>query len=277
MSEENEFIFSKDGLRLYLHHWSVDSPKAVLCLIHGLGEHGGRYEALASFMNQSRISVIALDLRGHGLSEGRKGHIKSYELVLSDIEETLKLARSEYLGVPMFLYGHSLGGNLVANYVKTNPTLELSGFILSSPFFKTAFEPPAWKVGLAKMMGKILPGLVQGSELDVSGISSLHEEVEKYQSDPLVHDLISVRLFLDATHYGQEVLANSNPLKIPGLAYHGDSDKITSLAATKEFVGDNSDLVEFHEIKGTFHEPHNDVSRVKVHEMILEFISKNRA
>ena len=197
MSEENQFILSQDGLKLHLHHWRTKQPQKVLCIVHGLGEHAGRYTELSKVLNDDNCSVMAIDLRGHGLSEGKRGHTRSYEHLLFDIEELLKAARAEYLDLPMILFGHSMGGNLVASFVKTKTTSELSGFILSSPFFDVAFQPPEWKVKLAKAVGALLPGLLQSNELDVEAISQDAEEVKKYQADPLVHDRISIRLFLE--------------------------------------------------------------------------------
>ncbi len=274
MSEENTFLLSQDGLKLNLHHWLADHPEKVVCIIHGLGEHGGRYDEMASMLVKSNCSVLAIDQRGHGLSEGRKGHTRSYEHLLLDIEELLKAARSEYTDLPMFLFGHSMGGNLVANFVKTKTTSEISGFILSSPFFEVAFQPPVWKVKLAKLIGAILPGLLQSNELDVDAISRDEKEVRKYQDDHLVHDRISVRLFLELTKNGKAVLENQTKLKIPGLHYHGDTDRLVSFDASEVFAERNKDHIRWVPLKDTYHEPHNDLDREKVYDLIEKFVSE---
>ena len=275
MSEENQFILSQDGLKLYLHHWPAAQPKKVMCIIHGLGEHAGRYAEMANVLNEVNCSVMAIDLRGHGLSEGKRGHTRSYDHLLSDIEELLKSARAEYMDLPMFLLGHSMGGNLVANFVKTKMTSELSGFILSAPFFEVAFQPPAWKVKLAKAVGSILPGLLQSNELNVNSISRDAQEVKKYEDDPLVHDRISIRLFLELTKNGEAVLENNKELKIPGLHYHGDADRLVSFSASGIFAERNKDHLKWVPLKDSYHEPHNDLDREKVFELVREFVGKN--
>ncbi len=273
MAPENDFILSKDGLRLNVHHWKSQNPSHILCIVHGLGEHGGRYLEMAEFLTSNNISVLALDHRGHGVSEGKKGHTKSYEHMLSDIEELLKYSRLHYIDVPMILYGHSMGGNLVTGYVLQNIGSELSGFILSSPFYEVAFEPPKWKVSLANFMEKIYPSLTQSNELEIEAISRIPEEVEKYKSDPLVHDRLSVRLFLELMNHGQIFIEDKKKIKLPGLVYHGDSDRLVSFEATEKFTK-NHPNIEWHPLDDVYHEPHNDLGKEKVLEMIKDFVKK---
>lgn len=273
MGERNAFILSQDGLKLNLHHWETANPTKVLCIIHGLGEHGGRYSEMAKVFNAADCAVLAIDVRGHGLSDGKRGYTPSYEILLLDIEELLKAARAEYPDLPMTLFGHSMGGNLVANFVKTKTTSELSGFILSSPFFDVAFDPPKWKVKLANMVGKLLPGLVQSNEIEVGAISRDLKEVEKYQEDPLVHNRISVRLFLELIKNGKAVIENDKALKIPGLHYHGDADRLVSFPASEIFAEHNKKNLKWIPLKDTYHEPHNDIGREKVFDFIKNFMA----
>lgn len=274
MHEEKEFILSKDGKKLLVHSWQTGTEGPILAIVHGLGEHGGRYAPLAEVMVNAGVNVFVLDLRGHGQSEGERGHTPSYSLLQSDIEEFLKYCRAEHNESRLFLMGHSMGGNLVAHYVKHDTSQELSGFILSSPFFEVAFEPPAWKVQLAHAVGSILPGLTQGNELDPTAISRDASEVEKYVKDPLVHDRISVRLYLSIIAAGQKLLDDGKSVKIPGLVYHGDADRLVSYTATERFAKRNPNLT-WVPLPGYFHEPHNDEGREKVYEMIREFVLSN--
>ncbi len=273
MAAENDFILSKDGIRLHIHHWKMEHPSHVLCLIHGLGEHGGRYDEMAQSLNRENIAVLALDNRGHGLSAGKRGHTKSYGHMLSDIEELLKYSRLQYIDVPMVLYGHSMGGNLVTGYMLQNIGSELSGFILSSPFYEVAFEPPTWKVSLANFMGKIYPSLTQSNELEIEAISRIPEELEKYQSDPLIHNRISVKLFLELTSNGRVAIRDNKEINLPGLVYHGDADRLVSFHATRRFT-EIHPQIEWHPLVGVYHEPHNDLGKEKVLEMIKDFIKK---
>jgi acylglycerol lipase len=275
MSEEKEFILSKDGRKLCIHQWEVSDANKVICIVHGLGEHGGRYTELAYHLNSSQISVFAIDLRGHGLTEGKRGHTPSYSLLQSDIEELLKHARSLNTDAKLILMGHSMGGNLVASYVKNDQTKELSGYILSAPFFDVAFAPPKWKITLAKLVGKILPSLTQGNELDVNAISRNENEVEKYIADPLIHNQISVGWFLAFSTVGKKLLADDRLISTPGLIYHGDADRLVSFGATEKFASKNANA-KWVPLSGVYHEPHNDLGKEEVYAMIVDFINQSK-
>lgn len=275
MSEEKEFIQSNDGLRLSLRHWPVADPEYVLCIVHGLGEHGGRYHALAQFLNEKRIAVVAADLRGHGHSEGKRGHARSLDHLLSDIEEMLKYARAEYTESKLFLFGHSLGGNLVTNFVSTQNVSELAGFIASAPFFKPAYDPPAWKVNLGKMITSVWPSLTLGTELDAQAISREDEVVKAYKHDPLVHDQISAKLYDEIIKSGERLLAGQTALKLPGLMYHGTADRLTSIDCSRSFAENHRDQLTWKVLEGVFHEPHNDLGKEEVYSLLFQFISSN--
>ncbi len=268
---ERDYLLSKDGLKLYYRAWLVDTPKAVLCIVHGLGEHSGRYKKVAAFFNDHDISVLAMDNRGHGKSEGKKGHGPDYQLLLSDVEELMKKARSEHTEAPMILMGHSMGGNFVGNFVMQENVNELAGFILSSAWIKLAFEPPQWKVNLARKVATVLPFLTQGNELNTAHLSRDEEEVRKYEEDPLVHDKISVRLFTDCLTNGIKLLESDKKLKIPGLVIHGTADHITDPKASEEFA-EKHDNVEYVPIEGSYHETLNDLDREKVLDVLLHWI-----
>ncbi|MGB2782801.1 MAG: alpha/beta hydrolase, partial [Atribacterota bacterium] len=107
-----------DGLLLFGQSWQPESkPKAVICLVHGLGEYSGRYTHVADALTLAGYALISFDLRGHGKSEGPRGHTPSYEALMKDISSLLEVTNKQFPQLPSFLYGHSLGGNLVLNYV----------------------------------------------------------------------------------------------------------------------------------------------------------------
>jgi len=117
--KHTEFEFKTfDGLSLFGQSWQPeDRTRAVVCLIHGLGEHSGRYVHVADSLSQAGYTLISFDLRGHGKSEGLRGHTPSYEALMQDISFLLEAANKKFPQLPFFLYGYSLGGNLVLNYV----------------------------------------------------------------------------------------------------------------------------------------------------------------
>lgn len=273
---ENFTLTAKDGKSLYGGEWLVENPKAAICLVHGLGEHIGRYEHVAEFLNANQISFFTTDLRGHGQSEGKRGHTPSHDMLLDDVEELLMYARAEYNDLPLFLYGHSLGGNIVTNYVLKKNTNELAGAIISSPWLQLAFEPPSFQIKLAKFFSGIFPALTQPNGLDVAHLTNDEVVNQAYANDPLNHNKISTRLFTEAYHEGLWTLENTRKNKIPLLIYHGSEDQITSPEASKLFAERIGEQASYHQWKGIKHEPHNDVKKEEVLEMILAWVSAHQ-
>lgn len=271
LNHETQYFLSQDGLRIYYKHWDCENAVKICCIVHGHGEHSSRYAHIAKALNDAGITVFAMDLRGHGISQGKKGHAKSYELVMSDIEELLKTARAEYTDLPMYLMGHSLGGNLVANYAIRMNTNELSGYILSSPWFQLAFEPPAWKLQLGKWFSKLWPSLTQPSGLNVNHISRDQQEVDKYVSDPLIHDQLSAGFFEAIRSAGNYALDRASQIKLSGLIYHGTGDRIIDWKATELFAS-KTQASDFHKLEGTYHEPHNDLEKQDTIELLKQWI-----
>ncbi|MFA0963234.1 lysophospholipase [Roseivirga sp. BDSF3-8] len=274
MSEPETISLSgPDGTPLYVRRWDPVGPvKAVLCIVHGLGDHSGRYTELAAYLNESGISVFAIDLHGHGNSGGKRGHIDSYQALLEDVEVLLKEARLAYLDAPLFLYGHSFGGGIVANFLQQHPSKELTGAIISSPWFRLAFEPPAWKLKLAQFTQQFIPSLTLSNELESQWISKEEEEMQRYEDDPLVHNRISARLFSLAFKNGLQVLKSESRINIPMLVVHGKEDQITDYHATAEFVKKYPDMVKFILIENGRHELHHDTEKARVMNEIGSFL-----
>jgi alpha-beta hydrolase superfamily lysophospholipase len=222
---------SFDGLDMFARGWvPEEDPKAVVCLVHGLGEHIGRYEHVGAVFAAAGYALLGFDLRGHGKSGGPRGYTPSYDAVLDDITAFIKQARERYPAKPCFLYGHSLGGNLVLNYaLRRKP--DLKGLIATGPWLKLAFQPPAFKVVLGRTMNKLAPGFSQASELDTAALSHDPKVVEAYIKDPLVHDKISARLFVSTYDSGLYAFDHAAEFPLPLLLMHGADDRITSAGA----------------------------------------------
>ncbi len=264
---------TEDGLRLYAQGWQPETePKGVVCLVHGLGEHSGRYEHLAAFLNQAGYALLAFDLRGHGKSEGQRGYAPSYEALLDDIARLLDEAANRYPDLPRFLYGHSLGGNLVINYaLRRRP--QLAGVIATGPFFRAAFEPPAWKLTLARIMYNLWPTLSLSNELDRQALSRDPEVVRDYDEDPLVHDRLTPRLTMDMFQAGLWALEHASELSLPLLLMHGSADRLCSVQASREFAARAGDRCTLKIWDGFYHEIHNEPEQEQVFEYLLEWLN----
>lgn len=272
---ESIFSFSStDGIKLEGVDWSIEQPKAVIALIHGHGEHKMRYEHVANYFCNKTIAFVALDHRGHGKSEGKIGHTPSYDQWMEDVEQFLMQVRSRYNDTPLFLYGHSMGGNIVINYLLKKGTKDIKGAIVTDSLFRIAFEPPKWKVVLGKMMANIWPSLAQPTGLDPNHISTDSNEVEKYINDPLIHDKMSAKMFVEIFAATERAMEKASSLKTPLLIMHGMADEITSYKGSEEFANKSNDLVTLKLWDGMYHEIHNETDKQKVLNYESEWLNK---
>jgi len=170
MMAHKEFNFSINKTTFYGQYWEAKNTKAVIVLAHGMGEHSGRYKHVAKKLNEHDFSVVAFDHFGHGKTTGKRGHNPSFEAVLESIGVTIEKARAFFPNTPVFLYGHSMGGNTVINYA-LKKTTHIQGIIATSPFLKLAFEPPKIKFAIGKVLQKIERSRTMGNEINPNDIS----------------------------------------------------------------------------------------------------------
>jgi acylglycerol lipase len=247
-----------------------ENTRAVIIFVHGLGEHIQRYLYWAGLFREAGIGFAGVDLPGHGRSDGERGHIKSYSLLEEMIDILIRSTKKTFPGVPIFIYGHSLGGGVVLDYLLRNNS-DIKGAIITSPWLRLSFEPAKGKMILAAVMKFILPGLTQPSGLVVEHISHDNEVVDMYKSDPLIHGLISVSLFNNAIRAGNNALKHASDLKVQALLLHGSEDKICSPEGSKEFAS-KSGMVELKIWEGGYHELHNEPFKEEVFKFILAWI-----
>ncbi len=265
MKSENFEINAGGGVTLHCTSWEPDNtPVAVLFVVHGLGEHAGRYEEMAKIFTERQVAVFGYDHRGHGRSGGRRGHAASLDQLLEDLELALMKCRSLHLGAPLFMYGHSMGGQIAATYINRVKSKELSGAIISSAWFALVSPPPAWQVSVIKILARITPGLTLSNKLDPSLISRVPEEVERYKSDELVHDRISIGLFNELYFNGLHLKDHAQPARISMLVCHGGNDGITAPEASRQYAERLGGKAEFKIWEGAYHEPHNDHEKKQV-------------
>ena len=249
---------------------AAGTPKAVILLVHGFGEHSGRYRDWATKFNEKGVSMRAFDLPGHGQSEGRRGVMPPFEALFDTIDIILKDIAAELPGIPQLIYGHSLGGGIVLDYlIRRKPSL--AGAIATSPWIKLAFEPPKAKQLLASIASRIMPGMTQSSGLKTEDLSRDPKVVEAYRNDPLVHGMISGEIFGSITDAGKEIIGRASEITLPLLLVHGRSDRITSAAATME-VAAAAPGATLKLWDGGYHELHNDLLREDHFEFIIEWI-----
>lgn len=256
---------SRDGLDLFAQAWEPDVvlPRAGVCLVHGLGEHSSRYAHVADAFSKEGFVTIGHDLRGHGRSGGARGHISDIEDFMQDIDVLLEQTKSRYPGLPLFLYGHSLGGIQVLHYtLKRKPALK--GVIATSSGLRTALEKQPVKVVLAQILGSLLPNMALASGLDSSGLSRDPAVVRAYNNDPFVHDKITLgfgKVMLGVTKW---TLEHAGEFPLPLLLLHGKEDPIAFPSGSIEFSAPLKEKCTLVLWNGAYHELHNELEKAEV-------------
>ncbi|KRP29961.1 MAG: alpha/beta hydrolase [Cryomorphaceae bacterium BACL22 MAG-120619-bin32] len=266
-----EFNFTIYNTEFYGQYWQANNTKAVIVLAHGMGEHSSRFEHVAKKLTENNFSVVAFDHFGHGKTGGKRGHNPSFDAVLDSITETIEKAKSLFPDKPIFLYGHSMGGNVVINYV-LKKSHDLKGVIATSPFLKLAFQPPIIKLALGQILQKIAPSITMGNELNPNDLSRDANEVEKYKKDSLVHNQISPNFSITFIKSGKWAIENGNRLTVPMLLLHGTDDKIIDYKGSEEFVKNavNATLKLY---EGGYHELQNDLCKEEMMQEIVDWLN----
>jgi len=254
-----------DGLDIFAQTWepTVLLPKAVVCLVHGLGEHSSRYAHLAEAFGREGLILFASDLRGHGRSGGARGHISSIEDFMRDIDVLLEQARARYTGLPLFLYGHSVGGTQVLYYGLLRKP-KVKGVIAVGSSLHTTIEKQVIKVILAKVLGSFMPGVSIASGLDPKSISRDEKVVQAYINDPLVHDKVSLgfgKIILGVNNW---VLEHAGDFSLPLLLLHGKNDMIALPSSSVEFAAPLKEKCTLVLWEGAYHELHNEPEQAEV-------------
>ncbi len=258
-----EFNFNIYNTEFYGQYWQPTKTKAVIVLVHGMGEHASRYaDYVIPKLTENHFGVIAFDQFGHGKTTGKRGHCPSFEAVLESVDQVIEKAKSVFGAIPLFLYGHSMGGNVVINYALRKDH-NLKGVIATSPFLKLAFIPPAWKMTLGKIMQKIAPSITLNNELNSDDISKDLTEVQKYNNDPLMHNKVSPNFSLTFIETGKWAIENASQLNTPTFIVHGSEDKIIDYKGSVEF-SNNSKKTTHKIYENGYHELHNDLCKEKV-------------
>lgn len=263
---------SFDEGKLFGQSWIPETtPKAVINFVHGIGEHSSRYHNWMSFFCEAGYAVFAVEYRGHGHSFGKRGYIKSYEHILKDIDVLFEQSAKAYPELPQFLYGHSLGGNIVTNYtIRRQP--EILGLIATSPWFYLGQEPPAWQLSVVRFLHQFMPGFILKTPLRSEDITQDQPLIQKYEKDELVHNKISFELLLSAFDNGKWVVENAQQMPVPFFLTHGSKDKITSPKGSEAFYKNNPEKTTFKLWDDMLHELHNEPVRKDLAKLIIEWL-----
>jgi alpha-beta hydrolase superfamily lysophospholipase len=265
---------SHDDIKLYLQAWMPEKTDASILIVHGLGEHSSRYAHLAKKLVESNIAVFTFDGRGHGKSSLPKptAYISDYEDYLKDIDALFGKVKDYVPNVPTFIFGHSMGGGLVAAYaLKYKPKTD--GVILSAAALKPSENVSKLLIAASSFVSKIAPKL-KVLKLDSKMISHDPVEVKKYNDDPLVYsEAIPARTGYELLRMIKEIESKSNEFEYPVLTLHGTGDELTNPKGTEEFFRNIASKDKtFHRYPDLYHELINEIEKEAIMEDILKWI-----
>jgi acylglycerol lipase len=265
-------IDCKDHLKLHLKNWSSPQAQAALLIVHGMGEHSARYQHVAEYFVQADYQVWAYDQRGHGMSEGQRGHVPHADQLHKDLESVIDYVRAHSPNLPLVLYGHSMGGNVALSYALKRPFPGVA-LVLTGPWIQLAFAPPAWKISAAKWLNALSPSLSLANELDTNMLSRDTAVVAAYNSDPLVHDRISARMGYSLMQTANWLNTWEGTVPVPTLIMHGSEDGLTSFAASKAFAARVKGNISFKDWPGLYHEIHNEPEKQAVLDHVFHWLA----
>lgn len=251
MAWSNGTLMTPDGISLLIRHWEVAEPRAVMLIVHGVSEHVGRWEHVADFFTAHGYDVFAYDHRGHGGSSGDRIHVERFDDYVRDLSVMVERVRRP--DVPLIVYGHSMGGLITAAYAESEydqPDL----YVLSAPAL-AANAPKALRV-VAKVAGRILPGLRVPSPWSGEQLSRDPAVGEAYFADPLVDVRASARWGAEMLEAGDRVTAAVDEIRVPALVIHGGDDTLVPPAASAPLAA--VDGIDRRVFPGLRHEMHNE-------------------
>jgi acylglycerol lipase len=266
-------VVSADGTRLAYRAWPKQGASITFAVVHGFGEHSGRYERFAKGMAAHGISTYAVDLRGHGHSPGQRGYIDSWSQWTDDASAfvTHVEATTDTEVVPL---GHSFGGATVLSTVLAGKLPKSKRFIVSSAALKVKVAVPGWKIALGNAASKLMPRFALDAPARGALLSRIPEVVEAYDHDPVVHGKMSSRLYTEWQQATKDIITGAGQIKIPFLIVAGSDDNLIDPAGSRELHAQAPLMSDLHIFDGRLHEPFNDLGSEEVFQMIADWLNK---
>ena len=266
-------VSSRDGLGLRVRSWTVPKPRGSVIVAHGLGEHGGAYAHLADALG-SRLDLDfhALDFRGHGQSPGRRGVVRRYDDLVEDLRAVVSWARRRDPVVPMFVLGHSNGGQVVLRFA-LEPTEGIRGVIVSNPSIRIAMPLPPGKLKIGKLLLSLAPWLTLRADAPSSWMTRDPAMQAMYRTDRLRHNRISAPLFFGMVEGGEMLIDRAAEIRLPILSLIGGQDPVISPESNREFFdrlgSDDKTLLLYPRM---LHEPFNELGRQQVFDDLARWL-----
>lgn len=271
------YFSAADGVRLFRRAWMPPTPRMALAIVHGFAEHSGRYDHVGAWFSTRDFAVHAYDQRGHGRSDGARGHIESFRQLLDDLETFLDVVRREHPELPVVLLGHSMGGLVTASLLAERKP-DLLGAIVIGPPLEFGSGVSRMRLRMARTLRRIAPLMRLRAGLDPSDLSRDPEVVKAYAGDPLVFRRASASLAAELLDAVGRVGDAGAHVQIPVLMLHGEADRICPPRGTRNFHsqlrGNGHRLRMYPKLR---HEILNEPEQEQVFEDVLAWIEEREA
>jgi len=265
MEHREGHFTTPDGANIYTQAWLPDDkPQAIILIVHGLGEHSGRYANYVNYFVPRGYALYGFDTRGHGRSSGARGHVDRFDRYVEDVDRRAAQARSDWPGTPLFVLAHSLGSLMGLSYACQYPD-RLNGLVVTGTALQDALELPPWKRNLATALSRVTPSLKMNNGIALSGLSHDPTVIAAYEADPLTHPWATPRLATEAEVVRAQIRQSAATWRVPTLMLHGGADPICVPEGARLFaVQTPPGVVEYRSYPGLYHEIHNEPEREQV-------------
>ncbi len=267
MEAQHQTITSADGTQLHIATWAPESYDKTLLITHGLAEHMGRYQHVAEAFCAAGYRVVGLELRGHGDSEGKRGHVDHWSCYGDDLA-----AAVEFVGGPCTLLAHSMGGLVVLDRLRDPLPHPIDAMVLTNPLLGVRVEAPAIKLMTAGLLSKLLPRISLSNELETRHISRDPDVVSAYEQDPRVYSTITPRWYTEMRAAMERVAASAAQGRVPLLMVTSDADQICDPHAARRLANHwaaDSDQLLYPEL---YHEVLNEPEKDQILAEILAWL-----
>ena len=273
-TSRDTWIETPDGPKLFARAWGDDPTASAVGIIHGLGDHSGRWERVGRTLAERGFSAYAFDLPGHGRSEGRRGHVRSWDDYRVAVTRWMETIRPKDDARRWALLGHSMGGLIALDWAERNPGL-VDALVISAPPFELMLRPAILKVHAARLIGLIWPGFTQGNQIPPSLLSHDPEIIRAHRADPYVHFRISARLFLELQKMRRALAKVAAKHSIPTLLLQGGADPVSSCAGCSLWAKSaKPGLVTYREYPGLLHEVLNEPESAAILDEIVTWLKQ---
>jgi acylglycerol lipase len=257
---------------LHYHCQNTQQKTPVVALIHGMGEHTGRYTHVKQHLSNHGYSWAAIDLPGHGLSSGKRGHVANYDSLLAAIDVFIAQINTDFPNSKIYIWAHSMGGNIALNYL-IRKAHNVAAAVITSPWLQNYGPVPKLELYLGKILQHIYPSLGIPTKLDANLVSRDAAVVQAYQADPLVHGNITPGWFFGALAAQQYAITHAANIHIPLLLMHGTSDMLAHVEGSQKFANNANKNLQLKLWEGLYHETHNEPEQISVLDYAVNFLN----